>query len=303
MLIYIENKELLTKILSYLDYINKDYTLDINGNYEYVLIADINKKSIEISKNKKVILITYLFEEKIYRVFTKNNKQNREFKNRLINNINNFYKVIVSIEPIKKILETKTNTEIVTINKELPTINMGNTKYIYDIYKIKKRRKNILYIDFNYEGLNNLNLIAQKYPKLNFIYLGFKPYYNMTKREKNLYLNLPNNIYKVKYVDFDVFCDLLKISDIVINESNILFDIKYLYAILILKKKYLSKNLSYEILIDNKHIYMYENSKELIIKFNKIYEERLADISINAYDLVINNTFFQIVKKYSIYLP
>ncbi len=303
MFIYIENKELLTKILSYLDYINKEYTLDINGNYDYVLIADINKKSIEISKNKKVILITYLFEEKIYKVFTKNNKQNREFKNRLINNLNNFYKIIVSIKPIKKILETKINTEIITINEELPVINISSTKYIYEIYKIKKRRKNILYIDFNYEGLNNINLVAQKYPKINFIYLGFKPYYNMTKKEKNLYLNLPNNIYKIKYVNFNIYCDLLKISDIVINESNILFDIKYLYAILILKKKFLSKNISYENLIDNKHIYMYENSKELIIKFNKIYDDRLADISINAYDLVNKNTFFQIAKKYSIYLP
>lgn len=303
MLIYIEDKKLLTKIVSYLDYINKEYTLDLNGNYDYVLIADINKKSIEISKDKKTILITHLFEEKIYRVFTKNNKQNREFKNRLINNINNFYKIIVSMECIKKLLETKTNTEIDIINNELPTINIGNTKYIYDIYKIKKRRKNILYIDFNYEGLNNINLIAQKYPKLNFIYLGFKPYYSMTKKEKNLYQNLPNNIYKIKYNDFNLFCDLLKISDIVINESNILFDIKYLYAILILKKKYLSKTLAYEKLIDNKNIYMFENQKELIIKFNKIFEERLADISINAYDLINNNTFFQIAKKYSIYLP
>ena len=128
MLIYIENKELSSKIISYLDYMNKEYTLDINSEYEYVLIADINKKSIEISKNKKVILITHLFDKKIYKAFTKNNKQNREFKNRLINLINKFNKVIVSIEYVKELLEEKTDTEIITINKELPPINIGNTK-------------------------------------------------------------------------------------------------------------------------------------------------------------------------------
>ena len=303
MLIYIENNELSSKIISYLDYINKEYTLDINSKYEYVLIADINKKSIEISKNKKVILITYLFEKKIYKAFIKNNKQNREFKNRLINCINKFNKVIVSIEYIKELLEAKTNTEIITINKELPPINIGNTKYLYDIYKIKKRRKNILFIDFEYEGLENINMLALKYPKLNFLYLGFKPYYSMTKKEKKIYDNLPPNIYKIKYYNINIFCDILKLSDIVINESNILFDINYLYAILILKKKFLSKNIAYKNLLDNKHIYMYQNQKEMILKFSKIFEERLADISINAYDYVVNNTFFQIAKKYSIYLP
>jgi len=303
MLIYIEDNELSSKIISYLDYINKEYTLDINSKYEYVLIADINKKSIEISKNKKVILITYLFEKKIYKAFTKNNKQNREFKNRLVNCINKFNKVIVSIEYIKELLDDKTNTEIVTINKELPSINIGNTKYLYDIYKIKKRRKNILFVDFEYNGLENINMLALKYPKLNFLYLGFKPYYSMTKKEKKIYDNLPNNIYKIKYYDINIFCDILKLSDIVINESNILFDINYLYAILILKKKFLTKNLAYKNLLDNKHIYMYQNQKEMLLKFSKIFEERLADISINAYDYVVNNTFFQIAKKYSIYLP
>ena len=303
MLIYIENKELCSKIISYLDYINKEYTLDINSEYEYVLIADINKKSLELSKNKKTILITYLFEKKIYRSFIKNNKQNREFKNRLINCINKFNKVIVSMDYIKNLLRQKTETEIVKIDKELPSINIGNTKYLYDIYKIKKRRKNILYIDFEYEGIENINSLSLKYPKVNFLYLGFKPYYNMTKKEKKLYNNLSKNVYKIKYYDINIFCDILKLSDIVINESNILFDINYLYAILILKKKFLSKNLAYQNLLDNKHIYMYENQKELILKFNKIFEERLADISTTAYDYIINNTFFQIAKKYSIYLP
>lgn len=303
MLIYIENKELSSKIISYLDYINKEYTLDINSEYEYVLIADINKKSIEVSKNKKVILITHLFDKKIYKAFTKNNKQNREFKNRLINLINKFNKVIVSIEYIKELLEEKTDTEIITINKELPSINIGNTKYLYDIYKIKKRRKNILFIDFDYDNLEGINLISLKYPKLNFLYLGFKPYYSMTKKEKKLYDNLSSNVYKIKYYDINIFCDILKLSDIVINESNILFDINYLYAVLILKKKFLSKNIAYKNLLDNKHIYMYQNQKEMILKFSKIFEERLADISINGYDYVVNNTFFQIAKKYSIYLP
>lgn len=301
MLIYIENKELLTKIISYLDYNKKSYTLDINSEYEYVVIADINKRSLEISKGKKIIFIAYLLEEKIYKVFTKNNKQNREFKNRLIRNINEFYKVIVSLEPLKNMLNTKTNIQV--INKEIPTINISNTKYLYDTYNIKKRKKNILFIDFNYEGLNNILCLSLKYPKYNFIYLGFKQYYNMTKKEKDIYNKLPSNIYKIKYYDLNIFCDILKISDYVINESNIMLDIKYLYAIFIMKKRFLTKsNILLDNLIDSKHIYTYNDTKELLLKTNKIFEERLSDITDNAYDYICNNTFIEISKKYSICL-
>lgn len=303
MLIYIENKELLTKILSYLDYNNKNYTLDINSEYEYVVIADINKKSLEIANGKKIILIAYLLEEKIYRVFTKNNKQNREFKNRLIRNIDSFYKVIVSLEAIKRLLLTKTSTNIITINYEIPTINLTNNKYLYDTYKIKKRRKNILFIDFEYEGLNNIYNLSLKYPKYNFIYLGFKPYYNMTKKEKSIIDKLPDNIYKIKYYDLNIFCDVLKISDFIINESNIMLDIKYLYAIFILKKRFLTKNnILIHDLIDSKHLYVYDDTKELMIKFSKIMEDRLANITENAYDYICDNTFTLISKKYSICL-
>lgn len=304
MLVYIENKELLTKIISYLDYAKKEYTLDINSKYEYVVIADINKKSIEISKGKKIILITHLLEEKIYRVFTKNNKQNREFKNRLINNVNNFYKIIVSMDGIKELLESKTSTKIITINKEIPTINITNNKYLYETYKIKKRRKNILYIDFDYEGLNNIYELSLKYPKFNFIYLGFKPYYNLTKREKGILNKLPNNIYKIKYYDLNIFCDILKISEFVLNESNIMLNVDYLYAVFILKKKILSKNnIMFCDLIGSKHLYLYDDLKELLIKFNKMLEDRLADITFNAYDYICNNTFTEISNKYSICLP
>lgn len=303
MLIYIENKELLTKILSYLDYQNKNYTLDINSEYEYVVISDINKRSLEISKGKKIILVTHLLEEKIYRVFTKNNKQNREFKNRLIRNIDTFYKVIVSLEAIKKLLLTKTSTNVITINEEIPTINLTNNKYLYDTYKIRKRRKNILFIDFNYDGINNIYQLSLKYPKYNFIYLGFKPYYNMTKKEKGIFDKLPNNIYQIKYYDLNIFCDILKISDFVINESNIMLDIKYLYAIFIMKKRFLTKNnILFDDLINSKHLYTYDDTKELLMKVSKILDDRLSNITENAYDYICDNAFTQISKKYSICL-
>lgn len=306
MLLYIEDKILLAKVIEYFEYIKKDYTLNPEETYEYVLLADISKKSMEVSNGKKIIFITYLIEKRLRETYVKNNKRNREYRNRVVNNLNNFYKVIVSTESIKNLLAEKVKTNIDVINKELPIINISNTnKYIYDKYNIKRRRKNILFIDFNYEKLDYIYALASKYTKINFIYIGFVPDFNLTKKNKSLLNKLPNNIYKIRNYDFNTFNDFLKISNMVINVSDLITDIEYLYSIFLFKKSFLSlTNVYYNgYLINSKHIYIFEGMKELFLKFEKIMENRVSNLTLDAYDLISNNTFSEVARRYSIYLP
>ncbi len=305
MLIYIENKKLASKIITYLDYINKNYTLDIKANYEYILVGQLNKKTLELCENKKVIFITYLIEEKLSNIFIKNNKSIRTYRNFIINNFNKFDKIIVSLESIKNELSNIIKTNIEVINKELPIINISsNNKEIYARYNIKKRRKNILFIDFDYKYIEYIYNLSNNYPKLNFIYLGFKPYYELSKKNKEIYNKLNSNITLIKYYDLNIFSDLVKLSNIIINTSDLILNTDYLYTIFLFRRKFISiENLYYDnYLINSKHIYIFEKAKELKIKFDKVLNDKLQDLTENAYDIIKDNSFTNISKKYSTYL-
>lgn len=289
MLVYIDNKELLTKIVTYID----NSTTNINDNYEYILIAENNRKTndfIEKHKDKKIIFITYLLEDNIL-------KNKDEKLNKILNKC---YKVITSLPAIKNILKSQITTEIIIIEKELPIINISKTNSdIYNKYKISKRKKKIIIFDFYYENINIVNEIANKYPKYNFIYIGYKSYYKLKEIELNKLHNMPNNISFVKYYDFNILSDLCKISYLIINFNQL--DISYLYMVLVFKKQLLTKkNKKYdEYLINSKNTYIFIDSKELLIKLNKIIDNRIANLTDIAYDLIKNNTFNEIKKKYS----
>ena len=67
-LIYIENKKLLSKVVSYIENIDIPYTTDFNINFNYLIIGEINDKIIDFIKEKncKIIFLTYLEENNIY---------------------------------------------------------------------------------------------------------------------------------------------------------------------------------------------------------------------------------------------
>ena len=71
-LVYIENKNLLTKIITYFDYGNILYTTDINDKYDFLIIAQNNNKTLNLmQRSKKTIYISYLDEIKIFKRFSK----------------------------------------------------------------------------------------------------------------------------------------------------------------------------------------------------------------------------------------
>lgn len=304
MLIYIENLDLASKVVSYLDYINTSYTLDLDDNYETVLIAQVSNKTKEIIKNKKVIFITYLLEDKIYKNYLRNNKKSRNFKTKLNGIFNKCFLIISSLEGIKKILRDVAD-KIKIIPITLPTINISkNNKELYSKYNISKRKKKIIIFDLDYNYLSEANELAIKYNKYEFIYIGFNQDYNLSLKNRQLLNKLANNIIKVKYIDINIFSDLLKISNMVITCSDILLNIDYFYAAVILRKPILAKNsiLLESEYINSKNIYTFDNLKELDLKFSRMINYRLSNLTDETYEVIKNNTFDNIAKKYSIYL-
>ncbi|MEI3499203.1 MAG: hypothetical protein V8Q71_01650 [Bacilli bacterium] len=101
--------------------------------------------------------------------------------------------------------------------KEIPVINISkNNKDIYNKYKIKRRVKKIIVVDNEYKNIEKLYVLANTYPKYNFIYFGYRPDYLISKKQRDMINNLPSNVTLIKYNDLNVFSDVCKISDIVI---------------------------------------------------------------------------------------
>lgn len=300
-LVYIEDKKLLTKIVSYLESASLSYTTDLKVEYEYLLIAEANNKIIKLLDNidlktKKIIFISYLEEENILK---------NKISDKLNKILNKCYKIIVSLPSIKNILKKKIKNEIVVIERELPIINISKSNSdIYNKYKISKRKKKILLLDFDYNNIEIIHEIAHKYNKINFVYVGFKSDYLIKEKNLNLLYNMPSNVSFVKYFDFNIISDLVKISYLIINFHNIKFDINYLYMILIFKKQLLTKesNMYEDYLINSKNSYIFSDNKDLLIRLNKILEGRVANLTDNGYSLVKDNNFNEIAKKYSFYI-
>lgn len=303
MLVYIEDKKLLTKIISYLDHKKISYTLDISSNYKYIVIAELNKKTLELCENKKTIFITHLIENKIYEIITKKNKRVISYKSNLFKQLNRFYKIITSLDSIKIYLEKKIKTNVMVIHKEIPLIDYNKRTSKNYTLPVFKKNKTVLFIDLDYENPDYIYNMSHKYPRLNFLYVGFK--YNPTNKNKNLIDKLPNNVTKIKYIDLNIFVELVKMSYVVVNTSNLFFYPDYLYSILLLKKKFLTKyNVFYDsFLIGSKHIYMFDNQAEEKIKIDKILDNRISNLVEEAYDLIKQNNFNEISVKYRNYLP
>ena len=83
-LVYIENKDLLTKIITYFDYVNILYTTDINDKYDFLIVSQNNNKTLNLmQKAKKAIYISYVDEIKIFKRFSKKNKKYDDYKNKM----------------------------------------------------------------------------------------------------------------------------------------------------------------------------------------------------------------------------
>lgn len=277
MLVYIENKNHLAKVLSELDLISIPYITNIKEKCHTVLITDINSRILKIIKNKKVILYTTFIEEKIL---------NKKFLMPPIERL----KIITSLSILKK------RNDVLFIPPIIPNIITKKNKLIYDKYHLTKNKKRIIIIDLYLEHLKEIEQIIEIYKKYEIIYIGYR---NLKKEEKNKINNL--NIIWIKYIDLDSYNDLCNIADIAIIYS--LIDIKYLYITILTHTELflIEDNIYSNYLIASKHYYSFKNIDELIIKLNKFLLGRTSSLNDNAYFLIEQNNeqkYLSLLKKY-----
>ncbi len=292
-LVYIENTYFCSKIITYLTKNNIPCTTDPNALYDYILIGQINSKTLSLIENKKVIFITHLEEAKIYYHYNHNNVISKNYMKTFYDLIGKCSLVIVSLPYFKNIL--KNYQYIKVINWQLPIIqNSGILKKM----GLNKYRKKIVFVDFEYENINDLLLISNKYPKMEFILIGYKPKFYLNKRTRNLLNKLPYNVKKIVYLDFDLYLDIIRNSSFCIYSTTNISYINFLNSIFYLKINTIIKDCPYynDYLIDGKNCYLYD--KDLLIKVKRIMEGRVKNMSLETFELVKNNNFKEILKKY-----
>jgi len=305
-LVYIENRILLGKIMTYLKKNETPFTTKLDDNIDAVIFAEITPKIIKKieyykSLGKKIIYILYLEENKIYIQSKLNNKNSRNYMDKIHKIIDLSDYVIASLPFFKSLLGEK----IKIIENELEEFNLiKQTNDILKKHSLKRRKKKILIIDFDYNYLDYVEEVVDKYPKLEYIYLGLKPDYLLSLKDQTRIKKLENKVKFIHYYNSNNIVEFIQISNMVLNFENIKLDIKYIYIIFLLKKEIVMKDYSlYEdYLINSKNIYTFKTKDGLLKKLNKIEHNRLSNLTDNAYDLVRNCMEVEILKKWKLLL-
>lgn len=303
-LVYIENKVFLTRILSYLDEINLPYTTDLKANYDILVIAEYSsrvKTLVQESEQKRIIFLTELEETKLVKHITKSTKSSKNYLMHFIQLCNQCTRIVVTMPSILKWMKKKCKREILLKPRELPIINISKSnKDIFDKYHISKRSKKVIIVDYNYEHLDYVSAIAYTYPKYQIILIGYEKEYMMSHKTKELYHTLPKNVIKQKYIDLNLYSDFCKISWLVIYFYTSELDSSYLDLTLLLKRQLLLENHFYyqDYFINSKNAYIFQTVDELLLRLKKIIEERVANLTDNGYDLIAQNTHKRILEKW-----
>lgn len=288
-LVYIENKDLLTKIITYFDYVNILYTTDINDKYDFLIVSQNNNKTLNLMQRaKRTIYISYLDEIKIFKRFSKKNKKYDDYKNKM-NTF--FYKcniIVTSLPYMKRLINHK---RVYVIPFENICIGLCKNK-LFNL-----RKKNITIIDSDYKYLDIYFKLFNEFPNFQYQLIGFSS--SLNKKNKLLITDLPKNLALYKYCNDRVLQNYIDNSFLVIFFDNILESYDYLNICLFLKKNILLLNsdLCRDFLIDNKNIYLFDENS-FVKKFNKIITNRVSNLGIEGFNLIKDNNFINISDKF-----
>lgn len=304
LLLQIKNKLWLSKLVTYFDHIDLEYTTNPDHDYDMVLFMEFTDSVFYKikQKDKKVVFLSYLEEEKIYEATIKNNSRSRSYLKKATRFLRCSDTVIVSQIGMQKIVEKISNKKIAIIPYELPIINVSLTpKELYQKYSLAKRKKKILFLDSEYQYLKWVNELAHRFPKCQILYLGYMPDYQLSESKQQLLHHLKENILLIKYFDFATFSDFVKISSIVVSSDNLIKDHSYLELILFFGKPFLIKETKFycDYLVDSKNCYTFTNGKAMLDKFCGLMDETIPSVTESGYQLIKENNEREVLKKYS----
>lgn len=306
-LVYIQNRYFLTKVVEYLDQAKVVYTTNIDDDYSYILVADMMHKTeqfIKEHKDKRVIFMTELEEYKMYQNIVANTKKSRSYTLKMHRFLSVCYKIITSSLYLQhEFLKKYKNVEYLPV--ALPPVTISkNNRDVYEKYNLPRRFKKIIIVDILYKHIDTLFLLSEKYPKYHFIYVGYEADYNLSARQKNFYKMLGDNITFIKHVDMNIFSDICKIANMVIYYESFTLPREYIYIPLLFKKILLVQDIPWyqHFLVNSKNAYLFQNNDTLALKVSKIIDERVMNLTERGYELIEDYDYSTIVKKYRDYL-
>ena len=298
-LVYIENELYLKKILYLLKSSNISFTTNFNDNYDSIVIAELNSRTLNIvrkNNNKRIIFLFHLEELRFSYHFSKQNKSSLLYKNKLYELLKLCNDIVVSLPYFQKLLSGILNKNVYVIPRINPSVYSVNKKGLIKKYDLGKNKKKILVIDSNYQYLDYIYSLAHEYNSIEFIYISYTPSYRLTKSKQKLLDNKPINLKMEIDYSIEVILELIELSSVVIYTSD-LYDYNYLLMALMHKKQLFIKNFfafdSY--LVNSKNCYTFESKDELKLKIDKLLNERISYLGINGYELIKNNNYSQIV--------
>ncbi len=306
-LLQIKNKQWLSKLVTYFDHNDIEYTTNPDSEYDMVLFMELTDSVFYKikEKDKKVFFLSYLEEQKIFEATIKNNSRSRAYLKKISRFLRCCDTVIVSQIGMQKLIRKISDKKIDIIPYELPVINVSLTlKELYQKYSLSKKKKKILILDSEYRYLKWVNVIAYHYPKYQILYLGYAPDYSLSEQKRELLHHLKENVLLIKYFDFASFSDLVKISSIVISVDSLIKDHSYLDLILFFGKPLLimETNFYSDYLIDSKNCYMFHTGKTLCDKLAGMITGQYPPVTEFGYQLIKGNNEKEILKKYSNYI-
>lgn len=303
LLLQIKNKEWLTRMVSYCDKAGIEYTTNTESHYDKILFMEFTTSVLSKIKDssKKVFFLSYLEEERLYQMVSKRNSRARAYQAKA----RSFFKycdlIVVSQNGIKQFIQKLSSCTSVIIPYELPVINVSLTrKEFYHTYPLAKRTQKILVFDSEYRSLKWVNELASRYPKYQILYFGYAPESDLTESKRQLLHHLKENILLIKYYDFFIFSDFVKLSSMVILMDTIL-DHAYLDLILYFCKPFLMNESSFynDYFIDSKNCYTFTSGNRMLEKMSGMISGKLPNLTESGYQLIKENSENEIVKKYS----
>ena len=294
--VYIENKKLLRYIVNILDSSKIKYTTDETIIYDSIMVGDINKRTLDLIKKSmfksiKIILVTYSIEIMLDNYLNKNTNKAKIYIKQLKEIIQISNLIITSNRYYKKIFGNKSQV--------IPFFNSNFiSKYNYaDIKLLKLPKKYCIIIDDDYKHIEESIKLINLFPKIKFLYLGYKDYNHLSKSNKNYLNSNHDNVEYIKYYDETLLSVKAKLTinyRLVDQFINKLIFNKYPFI--------MYKNNKYNYLYTNyQNIYLFDKDNLESI-FEKVYSGKLGNITDESFKLINNNSFDKIVDDFSKYL-